>query len=276
MTQALAVDIKAVPRRNKRPTFDEEKYCRYAKYFGEGKAGVRYIILVVGNDDDICEVTLISFEYGHTYSTRERGNAGGGESLSKACGPLRKPLQLFTGFPKLPTEVQDMIWNLAMNVPRVLKLLGAYDGRQHPLANRQPSLFSSGKRKTYYRNWIDTLQLEAIEFWGEQVLPKAVSSLGLPFSWIQAEDFNSRDVKYLQGNDEIVVLQGERVANCEMELVPHNIPCEPESDKLEGEKTQSYVNELLKEMEKKLKKLKTHEEKSKKQGKSSPDWTPLQ
>lgn len=47
-------------------------------------------------------------------------------------------------------------------------------------------LVGLGTRVTYYGNGVDTLRLEAIELWGEgeQVLPKAILSLGLPFYWI--------------------------------------------------------------------------------------------
>ncbi|KAE8440628.1 hypothetical protein EG329_007012 [Mollisiaceae sp. DMI_Dod_QoI] len=276
-------------------------------------AGVRDIILVVGNDDDACEVILIPLtpymdmhtpcEKGATLEAEQlraglldhwREKMENGDTRYIHCPPpsisvmavKRKPLQPFTKFPQLPTEVQEMVWKYSISVPRVLTLLGAY---------RQPSLFSVCRNSRrialaqvytelpgqtgwtiHYNAERDTVRLEALAWWGTQLFPTSNLSLGLPFSLIEAESFSAQEAKRINGLREIVVLQGERFLNYEMQLIPNTYPpcaSESEADRIEASKIQSYINDLLKEIDKVLKRWKLYQRRREKEGKSSPDWT---
>lgn len=97
-----------------------------------GRAGVTEIILVVGNDDDAAEVTLVALE---TIPHQETGrfkqallaaerlrtavralwnqgdhDAGSQAPQIKLMTDQRKPLQTFAPFPRLPLEIQAEIW----------------------------------------------------------------------------------------------------------------------------------------------------------------------
>jgi hypothetical protein len=102
--------------------------------------GLREIIFVVGNDDDMSEITFAPLDPDVSRrSARETKAVEEAESFSAGLGrywerlkvacPLptvkvtvaqRKPLQNFSLFPRLPMEIQLMIWSFAtVNYPIV-------------------------------------------------------------------------------------------------------------------------------------------------------------
>jgi hypothetical protein len=112
------------------------------------KNGLESLILVVGNDDDMSEITLVPVEdVPERESNRFKQAHLAAEQLQKAVielwneldsngdlnkndlppsirvmTPRRAPLQSFSRFRELPNEIQDCIWKYAIQVPRVVEL----------------------------------------------------------------------------------------------------------------------------------------------------------
>lgn len=112
------------------------------------KSGLRKVLLVVGNDDDIPEVNLVPLNLApeqETYRYRQARLAA--EALQRATDVLclqsiasgdckldqlprvtidvmtveRQPCASFSRFSSLPTEIQTVVWDLALRVPRVIE-----------------------------------------------------------------------------------------------------------------------------------------------------------
>jgi hypothetical protein len=166
MTRTLAVDARAVTRFRDAPsellsfmgmTYPEKEWdklienmCISMYYMTKDEVikcceqGVREIIFVVGNDDDLSEITLVPLDTDPLrLSARETRAVEAAEEFSSSLGryweqqkvscpfPIfkvmtvqRKPLKEFTLFPRLPTEIQLSIWDFAsVNYPRVLTMI---------------------------------------------------------------------------------------------------------------------------------------------------------
>lgn len=156
MTRTLAVDSRAITRlREPIASVRTRNRSRHGDYFEdimgrltqEGKKnctdvmsaaekGLREIVFVVGNDDDLSEITLIPLaDDAALYSAKEKLAVEAAEKFSLSIRAFcdsadthqpfsmiptfrvmtvkRKPLKDFALFSKLPLEIQYLIWNYA-------------------------------------------------------------------------------------------------------------------------------------------------------------------
>jgi hypothetical protein len=284
--------------------------------------GVRNLIIVVGNDDNATEFNLVPLETApESRSPREKGALEDAEKLRKDLATYwlyegekslasispptisvmtlqRRPLKSFDYFPRLPPELQDMIWEFALRVPRVLTLTNR-DDELSLLTNRQPALASvcQASRRvaqsqvyrqfpdqedfiTYYNPAIDTVRLDLFdeEFYGSELRAFSkynIESLGIDWEY-GLKAFFASDAKLFSGLREIVILIGRTRLSCEIEMVPisETAPERPDLD-YEWQQTKrmrNYANGLREDMEKVSKKWKAYQRRRVRQGKSSPDW----
>jgi hypothetical protein len=88
--------------------------------------GLESLILVVGNDDDMSGITLVPVEdmlkLLNELDSNGHLNRDPLPPSIKVMTPQRAPLQSFSIFSELPKEIQDCIWNYAIQVPRIVEL----------------------------------------------------------------------------------------------------------------------------------------------------------
>jgi len=135
--------------------------------------GVRRIMIVVGNDDDASEFSLTQLKTRDNMTPREKGALIEARRLKKALdehwqkqssdGPSFPPdispptikvvtikrnrLRNFKLLPKLPLELQDLVWQFALRVPRVLTLTNkSFEDDQFLVHNRAPPIASVCRR----------------------------------------------------------------------------------------------------------------------------------
>ncbi|KAE9365491.1 hypothetical protein N431DRAFT_101645 [Stipitochalara longipes BDJ] len=186
-TRTLAVDLLAVTRRRDDPftsqlrkdyydrddstTFSDEIVHLLAvttiqQIAACAASGMKDLIIVVGNDDDASEATLVPLNSNkNQWTPREKGALGVAAQLRKDLldhwgdlgnGPLftaslpdisvmtvqRVPNVSFPQFQKLPSELQDMVWVYALQHPRIITAINCKDDKHYLGTTRQPSLLS--------------------------------------------------------------------------------------------------------------------------------------
>jgi hypothetical protein len=133
-----------------------------------GMRGVREVMVVVGNDDDLSEVTLVPFDkpLGERSAREQKAflevcylrrsvERYWAEQVQATIPEFRiipapavtlmtvkrAPLKYFTRFPDLPVEIQHMIWKFAYKRPRMLTLAYSQSNDEiHVLNCRQPAM----------------------------------------------------------------------------------------------------------------------------------------
>jgi len=123
-------------------------------------------IIVIGNDDDASEVTLVPLSLNESqWTPREKGARGvvaqllkdlvehwgdlGNGHLFTASPPnilamtvQRVPTISFPQFQKLPVELQNMVWACAAQQSRIITAINRKDDENYLGTTRQPSLLS--------------------------------------------------------------------------------------------------------------------------------------
>jgi len=221
----------------------------------------------------------------------------------------RVPLKSFNLFPKLPPELQDIVWRFALHTPRVISLaqhaedyfeletyfasndrppalLGVCRASRQVVLNTTfetlpPKLQRSQKYK-FYNPFADTVRIEPHSLGDPKDFAKyKIKSLGITFT---ARDdqrspwwFTGRDAKGFIGLEEIVVLIGGRSrGNCEMTPRPVDLDA-PILAKMPPDrrlKLRAFVQRLVSELNKVSRDWKAYQRRRLKQGKTSPDWHP--
>lgn len=288
---------------------------------------MRTISVVVDNDEDESEVTLEEWDSKNTdlanLTYREKGALEGVSNLESrledhwhhqreqrieayinSSPPTvnlvrvkRKPLHEFHYFPKLPVEIQDMIWKHALNVPKCISLEYSTMEEEYSICvNRKPAVAVVNRASrhlakihnylyipgagpvVYYTPQFDTVRIKFV--WGNKLRHftkiKGIVSLGVPLGFGR-RNFYGPEVKQFVGLQEVVILIGHQRSKCEMELV--DIPLKekiPKDDTvfwMEATSAQRYASLLLGSMDGISKKWKTYQKRRARQGKISPDWT---
>ncbi|PMD33318.1 hypothetical protein L207DRAFT_169695 [Hyaloscypha variabilis F] len=284
--------------------------------------GVREIIYVVGNDDDLSEITLVplpedpaQLSARELQVVKETGDFGAGVGRwwerKEVAWPLptfkvikveRKPLKEFTLFPRLPMEIQLLIWNFAtVNYPIVRTMLTDdenCDTAPEVLNYRAPALAHAcrNSRNTIWKgldmskvpdktlvheplNDVVLLQAEGIFPNYKAFATKGYESIGFLFNDdIYWDPITATEAKTFVCLKRIFILLGKQKASCEMtmEIVPDFQP--PRGEVHEWRKAYRasralmWAQSLREDLEKTSKKWKAYQKRRVKQGKSSPDW----
>jgi hypothetical protein len=144
--------------------------------------------------------------------------------------PQRAPLQSFSLFSELPKEIQDCIWNYAIQIPRVveLEIEGDISEKETPVVNRRiPSLLhlssasrsmvlkqlstlweKKGHRLAYCNKTLDLVLIPQRGHYSITSKQTEVDSIGILNHCEGVEIFNGRQAMS-SGSREIVIL-GER------------------------------------------------------------------
>jgi hypothetical protein len=189
-TRILAVDTIALralkkPELNTLPIYDQRRWEGLQKKVQErlrkpsdtspaaeiarcALKGVREVMVVVGNDDDLSEVTLIPFDKhlgersareqkaflevcslrrsvdrywtGHVQPTNPEFRRVPGPTITLMT-VKRAPLKYFSRFSDLPVEIQHMIWKFAYKKPRMFTLAHSQSKNELYVSNcRQPAM----------------------------------------------------------------------------------------------------------------------------------------
>ena len=219
----------------------------------------------------------------------------------------RAPLNRFTLFPKLPVELQDIVWHHTLHAPRVLTMTHNRDEDEQFLIHyRQPTLASVCQAS---RRMVLDKRFESLPLWEYLLDVKStynfynpetniisldvhplgnwkdfskfkILSVGIPYQHprYRQRPFDAADAKAFSGLREIVILVGNRQAGCDVQ--PVYVPDfesvhDSESKyyllwKMPG--LRSYVSDLRTELGKTSNKWKAYQRRREKKGKSSPDW----
>ncbi|TVY82119.1 hypothetical protein LSUE1_G004144 [Lachnellula suecica] len=289
--------------------------------------GLRNLAIVVGNDDDASEFNLAPLEQDCTkMSPRERGAMNEAESLrvnlakhwERLCEedgsifkniPLpniqvvtveRVALKSFAVFPKLPVEIQQMIWQFALHTPRVISLAQDRETYEPYLssnsripamlsvchASRELILKSTTFQELPTREWeagyefynplVDIVRLEQDPEGEPKDFAKYnIRSVGIPFGpHTYAWAFKGKDAKAFHGLEEIVVLLGQPRIGCHIsaEPVSEDLPLNPELRNDGRADLKMYLSKLRHELKKASQSWKAYQRRRERQGKSSPDW----
>lgn len=279
-TPTLAVDISALrPRRPVRaPVLDYDgrmgslsqpgrPWVGQFEQYSMGQAadeimscarnGLKELIIVVGNNDDLTDITLVPAEplFQSTsdifYQALLKAKAliaalavlnMGTPPTVKVMTPLRLPLKLFPHFPKLPVEIQHLIWHHASNIPRVISVehTGGLECGDAKIKNvRAPSLLHVCRQSRaiqeakylwpinirgdqpyrYYNPLIDTIHLP---MYGQSYARWCgFRAIAVENSYSFHDRFSGKEAKALCC-DKIVILTegvlGKRMKRCELVL----------------------------------------------------------
>lgn len=290
-TPTLAVDIIALrPRRPmKAPVFDYDGWDsmlgQWRPWIGQfehypmsqaaeeimacAEKGLKEVILVVGNEDDLSDITLVpakpfSQSPSDAFYQAERNAQALRAALTlkspapptvKIMTPKRLPLQSFSFFPKLPQEIQNMIWHHASIVPRVISIehTGGLGCDECQIKNvRAPSLLhvcrasrtiqqaqytrpidlrGEDRLYRYYNHALDTVHLP---MYGINPAKLAgYRSVAVSNSYSSCDRFTGKEAKALRC-EEIVILAEKgalkRTRRCELELEPVKKPAQRDYD----------------------------------------------
>jgi hypothetical protein len=292
------------------------------------KKGLRDIIIVIGNDDDVPEVNLIPYTPAAQYMTKrdakviedteklkedikeywaEKIESGDEQFLTMTPPTItlmtiqRAPLREFHLFPRLPVEIQALVWKAAYETPHITSIsYHPVDHRMYLRAPRIPALahvchesrryFKAGKvinikgenHGAYFNNKMDILLLDIPRGITKKVFHKLdVQSIGLPYPYCAEnffdEAFSAADAKSYTHAKEIVILIGNHRDRCEMTYTRLSL----DKDRLDmlDKRTREkfwgafeFMVDLKDQMQKKSKSWKTYQKRREKEGKSSPDW----
>jgi hypothetical protein len=269
--------------------------------------GLKEVILVVGNDDDLSDITLIPTkplsqsrsDIFHQAELKAKALTAALAALKmgtppavKVMSPQRLPLQSFSFFPKLPQEIQNLIWHHASNIPRVISIrhTGGLGCDECQIKNvRAPSLLHACRASRaiqqakytrpmnlrgedrpykYYNPGLDTIHLP---MYGINYSKLAgFRSVAVSYSYSFCDRFTGKDAKVLCC-EEIVILAEkgalERTRRCELELVAVEKPAECRYD------ASYYAKTTLEwSMEEKLESWKKYQAKRRAKGLVTYDW----
>ena len=303
-----------------------EVFVLYAKEIAEcAEGGVRQIYIVVDNDGDLPEVEFVPYREpttGHSLrdvrairSTRNLRKAiddhwrthaedmeNGLHSIPQPKVSLmsvkRKPLENFTLFPKLPLEIQDMVWTLACQIPTVYTLsckgkydLPSYESYAPPSIARachaaykahKAVVWKKSAGRTFdFKPEIDVARIPLAAYGSFKEYSKSgVTSIGIHWDGPWRTTFSGSDAKLFPNLKEVVVLVGRPRETSELclEAIADEHPNTADDlawmdwDQLAD--VRRFTLRLVVDIQRTLKKWKTYQRSRIKKGKSSPDWYP--
>jgi hypothetical protein len=275
-TSTLAVDIVAVRRVRpiSTPSICDEKALLQQAFANRmanptltaaeqilacAEKGLKELIIIVGNDDDLSEITLIpatpiSKSASDIFHQAELKAEALRYALAlnsptpptvRVMTPKRLPLIPFPFFPKFPQEIQNIIWSYACEVPRVIAIehtggllcdeVKIKNPRVPPLLHACQTSRAILKAKLtrgislpgdryypYYNPLVDTVHLPMYGISSAKLGNHRFRSVAVSNSHSFGERFTGADAKALR-TEEIVILAGGGArarTKCEVMIVP--------------------------------------------------------